>query len=206
MSQSASHYPISQAISSLMDEYCFTRVGLVHALGDEDVDCGLRHLASSLERGEGYDGIIARIAAVYPAHAEKLQKAVAETLKVKAAETEAVLVERSKAFVPFIHAEGECRIPNGITIFGITGGHEAWTTITIPKAVLKLPVEEQLARLPKLMAAYRRRYNEAVPFFGKLTGFKFVRCFDYFRFDRDGNFVERVEESFRLGYVEISLR
>ena len=39
-------------------------------------------------------------------------------------------------------------------MFGITGGHPRWTTIHVPEAILKLPVEEQLAALPELMRAY----------------------------------------------------
>jgi hypothetical protein len=210
MTQSASHYPISQAISSLMDEYCFSRVELIHALGFDDVDCGLRHLNSCMGRGENCDRIITQIAAVYPAHSEKLQKAVAETLRLKAAESEAAFLELRKVeeagFTPFIYADGERTVPNGIVIFGITGGHDAWTTITVPKTMLELPLETQLAQVPKLMDEYRRRFNGACPFFGKLTGFKFVRYFEFFQFDAHGKFVERIEEQFRLGCVEVYLR
>jgi len=43
------------------------------------------------------------------------------------------------------------------------------------------------------MWSYKSRNNGAVPFFGKLTGFKFVRCLDYFQFDEQGRLVEHVE-------------
>lgn len=48
-----------------------------------------------------------------------------------------------------------------------------------PQRILDFPTEEQLARLPALMLAYRRRYNGVCPFFGKLTGVKFVRLLDF---------------------------
>lgn len=210
MSQGASNYPITQFITSLMSEYGLSRVGFIRALGYHNPDRGLRRLNLWLETGEGYDRILDQIAAVYPGHSEQLQKAVAETSKAKRAEVEAAFLERCKAeestFIPFIHVDGESRIPNGITVFGISGGHARWTTIRIPEGVLRLPLEGQLVRLPRLMAAYQRKYNASCPFFGKLTGFKFVRLLDYFQFDSEGNFVGHVEKPFRTGYVEVFLR
>ena len=211
MSQGASHYPIVQFISRLMREYGFSHVEFVQTLGyRHNAEKGVRRLNLWLETGEGHDRIIGEIAAVYPAYAEKLEKAVAETARLKAAEAEAAFLERCKAeeerFRGFIHADGEKTVPSGITIFGISGGHTVWTTIQIPKAILELPLEAQLTALPKLMVAYRRRYNGDCPFFGKLTGFKFVRLLDYFQFDVEGSLVEHVERPFRRGCVEVSLR
>jgi hypothetical protein len=40
------------------------------------------------------------------------------------------------------------------------------------------------------MTQYKEEHNGAVPFFGKLTGFKLVRLVDYFQFDAAGRFVE----------------
>jgi hypothetical protein len=57
-----------------------------------------------------------------------------------------------------------------------------------------------------LMDAYRRKFGGAVPFFGKLTGFKFVRLLDHYRFDPDGNPIEHVEKPFRLGGAWVELR
>jgi hypothetical protein len=71
---------------------------------------------------------------------------------------------------------------------------------------LKLPIEDQLAALPKLMVAYNRRYDGCCPFFGQLTGFKFVRCLDYFQFDEQGRLVEHVEKPFRRGTCFVRLR
>lgn len=173
-------------------------------------DRGLRRLNLWLENGEGYDRILKQISAVYPGHAEALEKALQETANLRAAEAEAVFLEQCKAeedaFRPYLHADGEKMAPNGITIFGISGGHQTWTTIQIQKAILALPLEEQLVMLPELMREYRRKYNGACPFFGKVTGFKHVRCLDYFQFDQDGGNIEHIEKPFRTGYVEVSLR
>jgi len=92
---------------------------------------------------------------------------------------------------------GERTVPSGITLFGVSGGR--WNLIEIPKTILKLSLGEQLAALPKLMAAYQRRYKGACPFFGRLTGFKFVRCLDYSQFDAEGRLVEHVAEAFSQG-------
>ncbi len=206
MSQGASHYPIVQFISRLMQEYGFSRVELVRALGyRHNAEKGLRRLNLWLENGEGYGRILEEISTVFPAHADGLEKAVAATRAIKEAESEATWFERCKAeqesFTPYIHADGETTVPNGICIFGITGGK--WNLIELPKTILDLPLEEQLAKLPELMMAYRRRYNGACPFFGKLTGFKFVRCLDYFQFDEQGRLVEHVEKPFRRGQCSI---
>ena len=56
-----------------------------------------------------------------------------------------------------------------------------------------------MAALPELMRAYLEKYNGFCPFFGKVTGFRYVRCLDYFRFDKDGQFVGHVEKPFRRG-------
>jgi hypothetical protein len=213
MTQGASRYPIAQTISALMDDYGFTPVELVHALGyrnGANRDHGLRRLNLWLQTGAGHDRILKEISAVYPAHADRLEKAVAATKAIMTAEAEAVFLEQCKgekdAFRPYLHAEGQQRVPNGICIFGITGGHAQWTTVEIPKAILALPLEAQLAALPELMAGYRRRYNGDCPFFCKLTGFKFVKLLDYYQFDRDGVFIEHVERPYRTGYVEVALR
>jgi hypothetical protein len=196
-----------------MDEYCFTPVELVHALGYRQGahrDRGRRRLNLWLHTGDGYNRIIGQISNVYPVHAAGLEGAIAETKKMMAAEAEAAWLERCKAeeetFRPYIYADGEQTVPNGICIFGITGGHAQWTTVTISNPILELPLGDQLAALPELMAAYRRKYNGAVPFFGKLTGFKFVRLLDYYQFDPDGILIDHVETPFRTGYVEVSLR
>ena len=89
-------------------------------------------------------------------------------------------------------------------MFGVSGGK--WNLIELPQSLLDLPLEEQLATLPELMHAYRRRYNGQCPFFGELTGFKFVRCLDHFRFDKDGNFIECVQKTFRRGVALVELR
>lgn len=213
MSSGASEYPIVQFISDLMDEYGFSPAEFVQALGyriGANRDRGLRRLNLWLETGEGYDRILLQIAAVYPEHAEALQKALADTQNLKKLEAEAAFLDRCKAeqerFTPYIHADGETKVPNGICLFGISGGHERWTMIRIPESIIDLPLVNQLAALPKLMKAYRRRYGGQVPFFGDLTGFRFVRCLDYYQFDRDAAFVEHVERPFRTGYVEVSLR
>ena len=211
MTQGASRLPIVQVLNRLMDDYGFTPVELVHAIGyRHDVEKGLRRLNLWLENGEGYGRILEEISTVFPAYGDGLEKAVAATKAIKTAEAEAAFLLRCKAeqdaFRPYLHAEGETTIPNGICIFGISGGHERWTTVEIPKAILELPLDDQLAALAELMAAYRKRYDGACPFFGRLTGFKFVRLSDYFQFDREGRLLEHVEKPFRRGTCSVELR
>ena len=89
--------------------------------------------------------------------------------EVKAAEVQAAFLERCKAeresFTPYIHVDGEKTVPNGITIFGISGGHQRWTTMEIPKTILALPLGEQLVKLPKstvLSSLFRSRFAGGV--------------------------------------------
>ncbi len=110
------------------------------------------------------------------------------------------------SFLQFIHVDGERTVPEGIVIFGITGGFEQWATIYLPGAVLRAPIEDQLAALPRLMRAYLKEYRGACPFFGSVTGFKFCRYRDHYQFNRDGNLVGRVERPFWRGLVEISIQ
>jgi hypothetical protein len=210
MSQSACPYPISQFILRLMEEYGFSRVEFIQALGYRNLERGLRRLESWMETGAGFQLILKQIAAAYPSSADELHKALADTETVKTQEFEAAWFERCRAeqdtFTPYIHADGERTVPNGITIFGLTGGHRRWTTIEMPQAILELPLEHQLAAVPELMRAYKRRNNGACPFFGRLVGFKLVRVVDYFQFDPDGMLIERIETPFRTGCVEVSFR
>ena len=112
--------------------------------------------------------------------------------------------QTSSVFQPYIHAVGEVNVPNGISIFGMTGGHERWTTIRIPPEILDSPLDEQLKLVPDLMANYLKEYGGKVPFFGAVTAFVLVREFDYFRFDRNGKLLGHVDEAFSRGAVSIT--
>ena len=210
MSQGASPYPITKFLAALMDDCGFSTVEFIQALGYRNIDRGLRRLEPWMQNGDGFQRILKQIARAYPGHADGLQKAVAATKAIKTAEAAAAWFERCKAeestFVPFVHVEGESTVPDGITMFGVTGGHRRWTTIPVPPTILNLPIEDQLAALPELMMAYRRRYDGQVPFFGRLTGFKFVRLLDHFQFDKEGVLVEHVEKPFRRGTCFVRLR
>jgi hypothetical protein len=188
-----------------MQDHGFSRFEFVRALGYRNPERGLRRLEPWMENGDGFQRILKQIARAYPDHADGLEIAVAATRAIKTAEAEAAWFERCKAeqesFTPYIHADGETTVPNGITLFGVTGGK--WNLIELPRTILDLPLEQQLAAAPELMLAYRRRYDGQVPFFGKLTGFKFVRCLDYFQFDEEGRLVEHVEKPFRRGTCSI---
>ena len=110
------------------------------------------------------------------------------------------------SWVPYLHVEGERSVPNGITVFGLTGGHERWTTIHIPARILKLPVDGQLAALPELMRSYLEEYRGACPFFGMVQSFIYVRLRDHYRVNHQGVFIEHVQGQYRRGHVEVSLR
>jgi hypothetical protein len=210
MSDAGSRYPISIFLLTLLEETGLTRTEFVSSLGYRYIERGRRRLDAWIDQGEGFDKILKQIAKTYPNQADRLETAIMNTNAVKAAERYAEFFDCCKSeavtFRPFIYAVGEKTVPSGICIFGITGGHEAWTIIKIPKATLDLPLEEQLSAVPELIAAYKQKFNGQVPFFGPLQEFKFVRLLDHFRFDADGRFIEHVEKPYRPGGVEISLR
>jgi len=203
MSHSASLYPVCQAIAKVIRNSGYSNIGFLCAMGHADAEAVLPDLESWLMHGEGPRTLIAEIAAAYPDAADQLYRTVAETRVMKASGVDPAELERAREiarFTPFLLAQGEQTIPTQICIFGVSGGFERWCVIRIPKRILKLPVKEQLAWLPRLMARYRRRNEGEVPFFGRLTGFKFVRFADYFRFDVDGRVVEHVQKPFGCGY------
>jgi hypothetical protein len=114
MPESVSQYPISKFIAGIMDDYGFTRVEFVQALGYRYLDRGLRRLDPWLDQGDGFDRILKQIVAVY-GRADELEKALAATKAIKSAEWEAAWLERCKSeegFVPYIHAQGETTVPN----------------------------------------------------------------------------------------------
>ena len=209
MPEGAALYPASQVIAQIVRNSGYSPTGLLWALGYTDVDAELPGLESWLMNGEGPRSVIAEIAAACPHEAQGLYRAVAETKVMIADGVDPAELERAKEiarFVPFILAQGERRVPTQICMFGMSGGFERWCMIRVPRRILKLPLEEQLTWLPRLMASYKRRNEGEVPFFGKLVGFKLIRFADYFRFDEDGRLVEFVEKPFRPDECWVDLR
>jgi len=209
MTQGASLYPISQAIARIVRNSGYSNTGFLWSMGHADADAVLPDLESWLVTGGGPRTLIVEIATAYPDEAQGLYRAVAETNVMIAAGVDPAELERSKEiarFTPFILAQGERTVPTQICIFGVSGSFERWCMIRIPHRILKLPVEEQLAWMPRLMARYRRRNEGEVPFFGKLVGFKLIRFADHYRFDADGRLVEHVDKPFRPGECWVELR
>jgi hypothetical protein len=203
-------YPIQNTLRRLIGAFESDRSDFARKLFYSDLEIGRLHLDAWLDRGEGYDGFLRRVATAFYDHAADLEQALEETAAMRVAEGDPGWRERCKAedfsFVPFVHVQGERSVPNGIVNFGISGGHERWTTIHIPAAVRRLPVEEQLSALPQLMKAYLVEYRGACPFFGPVRSFIFVRLRDYYQFDQECQFIEHVQGRFYRGRVEVSLR
>jgi hypothetical protein len=208
MSQGASQYFISQAITRLMADSGLSRPQFVTSLGYRNIARGIRRLDPWIDQGEGFDLIIKQITEFYPLRADEIQNALAATAEQKAAEAEAAWIELLKAeagtFRPYIHVEGESTRPSSICIFGVSGGR--WNLIDIPQPILELAVDEQLAALPELMRRYLKEYGGSCPFFGTVTGFRFVRPLDYFQFDKEGRLIELVNKPFRRGHCSVSIR
>ena len=203
-------YPIQKFLRRLIPPFESCRDEFVEKLGYRNLEPGRLHLDAWVNRGEGYAAFLHEIAAAYPDHAAELEMALAETAALRAAEGDTGWRERCReeeaSWVPFIHVEGERSVPNGITIFGLTGGHRRWTTIQISPKILKLPVTEQLAALPELMRAYLEEYRGECPFFGMVRSFVYVRLRGYCRFGQDCYLIEHVQGQYRRGHVEVSLR
>ena len=122
MSQGAHHYPIQQFLHRLIEQYGPTPTEFVKTLGySKHIDRALHRLGLWLDAAEGYDKIIRQIAWKYPRHAGDLRDAIAATEEIRTAEAKAVFLEKCRSevdtFTPFIHAEGEVTVPNGICIF-----------------------------------------------------------------------------------------
>ena len=200
-------YPIARFLTSLMERSGQCRTEFVRCLGYRNMERGRKRLDAWLDQGEGYSKIISQIAARFPSAAEELYAAIAATKHIRAAEAEAAFLAQRQAeqdiFVPHIIAEGEHTVPASICFYAVSGAKS--DLIELPDHILALSVEDQLAALPNLMCSYRTRHNGQVPFFGNLTGFKFVRLLDYFQFDEEGRLKEHLSKPFRrgIGYVQL---
>jgi hypothetical protein len=201
------HYPIVQVLTSMMAEAGLSREEFVASIGYRRGDRGLRRLNLWLDTGDGFPLIITQIKRGYPEWAAELDSAILATQEIRWAERKARWIESLKAeaatFRPYIHVQGETRVPNFICGFAMTGGK--WNLIEIPDDVRTLEVPEQLEMLPVLMLEYLDRYRGQCPFFGKVTGFRYVRLLDYYQFDEEGQFVQYVNEPFRRGTCAVSL-
>ena len=78
MSNGATESPLTIFLAKLIAEYGPSKIEFIRSLGRKDVERGLQRL-NSLESGEGSKRLVTHIAAVYPAHAEELHKAIEET-------------------------------------------------------------------------------------------------------------------------------
>lgn len=206
----SSHYPVGILLNRLIGDAGGTPAEFIRRLGYRNIERGLRRLQPWLDDGQGFERIIKQIIATFPAVEDELRLAIAATKTVKDAEFRAAWLKQCEAeratFVPFIHADGERTVPNGICIFGMTGGHRRWTMIQIPESILVLPLDEQLAALPKLMRSYLLRYEGQCPFFGLVRGFKYVRLLDYYQFDSNAVLIGQVSEPFRESPCYVELR
>ena len=106
-------------------------------------------------------------------------------------------------FTPFIYVEGETTVPSGVTLFAATGGR--WNMIELPEGVVDLPLVEQVSASGGLMREYLAKYRGDCPFFGRVRGFRLVRREDSLRFSADGEFIERVDGSFRRPHSELRI-
>ena len=200
-------YPIARFLTSLMKESGHSRSEFVRVLGYRNIERGRKRLDAWMAEEKGYSKIIKQIAARFSDDADELYAAISETKRIKIAETEAVFLAQCQAeqdtFVPHIVAIGEYNVPSNICIYGITGAK--WDVIELPDNILALPLEKQLSALPDLMHSYRMQHQGQVPFFGPLTGFKYVRLLDHFQFDRNGAFIGQVDKPFRRGSCSVQI-
>jgi hypothetical protein len=200
-------YPISKLLTEIVGEDLSCEVDfMTERLGYRDAIKGVRRLHLWIGSGEGHQRIIDQISRVTGRGAE-LERAIAETHEMKTREWEESWLEGCKAkaatFRPFLCADGTHTVPNGICIFGVTGGHSRWTVIKIPQRLLDLSPNHPALLL--YMNRYKKEHKGEFPFLGKLTGFKLVRLVDYFQFDAAGRLVEHVQKPFRLGGCYVSL-
>jgi hypothetical protein len=108
-------------------------------------------------------------------------------------------------FREYIHVAGEVSVPKQIVIFAATGGYKVWSNIHIPAVTLALTLEQRLMALLQLMKAYPQEHNGQCRFFGAVTGFLYVREFDYYEFDKDGPLGGHVDKPFCQGVVSVSV-
>ncbi len=126
MPKPAQQNPVQRFIRHLVGKFESDRTEMVEQLGYRDLALGRFHLDSWLDRGEGYDRILSEIAAAYPDRAEELERALDETAEMKAAAGDVEWRNRCRledaSFLQFIHVDGERTVPEGIVLFGISGG------------------------------------------------------------------------------------
>jgi hypothetical protein len=169
---------------------------IIQALGYRDVERGLRRL-TLLEQGEGSDRIIKQIAAVYPAHAEELQKALTETAQLKkslprpyrvsAEEVREIEERERRRFRPFLWVHTE------------DGAHSFWTAVA-ERQVKVLWFQDGFERMSETekLAAVRERIREHYEKTGgKYIGFGAIQRYTYSEtfdtsivFDTAGNVIE----------------
>ena len=73
------------------------------------------------------------------------------------------------------------------------------------QSVLNLSGENLFLALLPYMIQYENKYKGCVPFFGSLTGFRFVLLVDYFQFTAEGKLTAHVNKPFRLGVCSVRL-
>jgi hypothetical protein len=207
MSNGATQYPINIFLAKLIAEYGPSKIEFIQSLGHRDVERGLQRL-NSLETGQGSKRLVRQIAEVYPAHAEELQKALAETEQLKksmprpyrvSAEAVREIEERERRrFRPFIWVHTE-------------DGAHSMASAYCEREVKVLWFRdgfEQLSEMEKL-AAVRERIREHYEKtggryigFGSILRYSYANTFDTSMiFDTAGNVIEENGDRFLLPEV-----
>jgi hypothetical protein len=177
MSQSASHYSISQLIARIVNESGLRRSAFVKSLGYKSVEGGLRKLDELLEQGRGDKGCLQRIMDAYRPDPGELERALAATDQMHQREHEAAAREaeerQRRRFRPFIW------------VHTADGAHSVLSLMFERKVkVLWLPGLEHLPESKQLETVQRRireHYQEMggkYAGFGQILKYRFADSFD----------------------------
>jgi hypothetical protein len=206
MSQGATEYPINKVLAKLIAEYGPSKIEFIQTL-DHDVNRGLQRL-NSLDTGEGSRRLVQQIAAVYPAHAEELHKAVEETAQLKKSlprpyrvSAEAVLeieARERRRFIPFIWVHTEDGAHSMATAYREREVKVFW----FKDGFVNLSETEKLAAVRERIREHYQNTGGRYIGFGAIQRYSFADTFDHsIVFDTAGNVIQKDGGRFLLPEV-----
>ena len=188
-------YPISSLISEHLKISNLSKINFIKKLGYKNTNKGLRHLSAWLNNAAGSKSFLKAFANKFNIPDTELQKALSATRDTLFKEQ----IEQSRInFAPYIYAETELKVPSQITISILAGYPEK--TIPFPAEAQKEDLKEQIVTAVIMIDEHYQRNKGNCPFFGKITGYRFVYAFEEsVRISTDLKFIEQCTGYFDPG-------
>ena len=210
MERRCSDYPISKLIQATLADSGLRGGEVAQKLGYRNAAGGFRAVDTWLETGTGNPDVLKRLVNGFGISLEAVNEAIQKTNDVFEAEEARQKAEREErerdTFQPYILIEVFNRVPDGITMLGVTSGiHIRFIYLGSRYAALS---EDTWRRVRQKVQDHYAKNGGKIMFFGEISGYRFVPDWDQsWRLSVDGTILQHVPGHFEIPFgVSAGLR